>query len=108
MKDCRGTCNGGYQNDSCGECLTPKSPEWNSCVGCDGIANSGKTKDCRDTCGGSYRIVNCDAGVQLCVINTEIDTACDAYNSGGSGNGNAANSSDNSSVSNLQTIIIVG
>ncbi|ETO01897.1 hypothetical protein RFI_35542, partial [Reticulomyxa filosa] len=30
-KDCRGTCHGGYVEDSCGKCLSPEDSDYNSC-----------------------------------------------------------------------------
>jgi len=41
-QDCTGTCNGNKINDLCGQCLLESDPLFDSCVGCDGIANSGK------------------------------------------------------------------
>eukprot|EP01084_Bolivina_argentea_P272509 464005_1 len=73
-KDCGGTCFGDYVEDECGECLSPDDESANSCLGCDGVANSEKEynecgycvlstspdfddygKDCNGTCPSSIR-----------------------------------------------------
>jgi len=46
-QDCSGECEGDHEEDECGNCLLRTSDEWNGCVGCDGVANSGKIyNDC--------------------------------------------------------------
>ena len=41
-QDCSGVCYGEYVEDLCGNCLLTTDESWDNCVGCDGIANSGK------------------------------------------------------------------
>merc|ERR1719242_841350 len=44
---CRGDCESAYAYDECGECKAEDDASRNSCLGCDGVANSGKEiNDC--------------------------------------------------------------
>ena len=38
-------CNSGELRDLCGNCLVPYSPDWESCLGCDAVPDSGKELD---------------------------------------------------------------
>ncbi|ETO05633.1 hypothetical protein RFI_31762 [Reticulomyxa filosa] len=77
-RDCNDTCNGQHAIDSCGQCLSQSDPSWDSCVGCDGVVNSGKQynpcnhcmnaslpnfdtygKDCNGVCDGGYIVDRC-------------------------------------------------
>ena len=80
-EDCRhdGSCSDGtYMIDDCGYCRWIYSSEWNNCLCCDGIVNSGKIwnpcgkcilnttsnfytlgKDCNGTCDGSKEYDDC-------------------------------------------------
>jgi len=50
-KDCRGVCNGGFKYDQCGQCLDPKSPDFDKlCLGCDGVKDSNMTLDKNCNC----------------------------------------------------------
>jgi len=39
-QDCAGECEGSHETDACGACLMRTDAAWDSCVGCDGVANS--------------------------------------------------------------------
>jgi hypothetical protein len=78
-KDCRGVCFGQYLTDRCGQCLSSEnSAQWDSCVGCDGVPNSGKKvnicgyclstsdsdfstygMDCNQNCNGGFVVDSC-------------------------------------------------
>ncbi|ETO33163.1 hypothetical protein RFI_03944, partial [Reticulomyxa filosa] len=77
-KDCRGICYGTWRKDKCGQCLPSDDESFDDCVGCDGVAFSGKKinpcgfclqnnssnfatygRDCNDTCNGQHAIDSC-------------------------------------------------
>ena len=49
------TCDVGKDLDRCGQCLVKTDPNFDDCVGCDGIPYSGSISDCMDICNGPYK-----------------------------------------------------
>jgi len=87
--DCRNICDitGLYQLDKCNNCLLLSDENWDSCVGCDGIANSNTTWKC---------------GKCVALNSIDYEHACD-NNSTGSIN----NSSKTSSITMTMILIII-
>lgn len=57
-KDCNGTCFGRAQTDACDRCLLVSDPQWNACIGCNGLPDN-EEFDCSGACGGHYAINTC-------------------------------------------------
>ena len=49
---CDGLPNSGKVSDQCGSCLEPSDIDFDSCLGCDGVAGSGKKLDACGVCAG--------------------------------------------------------
>jgi len=77
-KDCLGGCDSTLKEDRCGQCITESDQNWDNCVGCDNVANSGMEfnpcgycihsnssdfgsygYDCRNICNGGYQYDEC-------------------------------------------------
>lgn len=127
-KDCAGKCYGTSKNDSCGQCLVPSDKNWNHCVGCDGVPNSGKIynpcgvclpsnandfdshgKDCAGICNGDHWK---DACGQCLLINDPkwdncIRNSTNSNNNNNNNNNQAQNNKTSKTDKELTTIIVI-
>eukprot|EP01084_Bolivina_argentea_P072547 131731_1 len=99
-KDCTGNCindaSKTHQKDKCGQCLLISDSNWNRCVGCDGIPDSGfefnvcgqclhsndtvfetAGKDCYGTCNGNHTYDQCGACLATNDESMNVCLGCD-------------------------------